>query len=79
MKLKRIRARLLAIWTDLTTEPVWQYKELPPVLLLPLMDLDPRAADESEYARAVWFWLHRSKLIFGDGWLPSALAALCAV
>jgi hypothetical protein len=69
----------LAIWRDLIAQPVRQYQELPPFVLLQLLNLDPRATDQSEYARAVWFWLHRPKLILGDGWLPSVLGAVCAV
>jgi hypothetical protein len=54
--------RLLAIWRDLTSEPVWKYGELPPVLLVELTKLDLFEVGDSELARAQWFWSRRRKL-----------------
>jgi hypothetical protein len=50
------------MWRDLTSEPVWKYKELPPLLLAELTNLDLFEVGDSELARAQWFWSHRRKL-----------------
>jgi hypothetical protein len=68
--------RLLAIWRDLTTEPVWKYEELPPLRLPQLTNLDFLEASDSELARAIWFWRRRPKLIFHDNAAP-IIVMLC--
>lgn len=50
------------MWRDLTSEPVWKYEELPPLLLAELAKLDLFEVGDSELARAQWFWLRRRKL-----------------
>src|ERR1700760_1527330 len=50
------------MWKDLTSEPVWKYEELPPLLLAELTNLDLFEVGDSELARAQWFWSHRRKL-----------------
>jgi hypothetical protein len=70
--------RLLTIWRDLTTEPVWKYDELPPFRLSQLAKLDLLEASDSELARAIWFWCHRPKLIFHDIAAP-IIVALCVL
>jgi len=50
------------MWKDLTSEPVWKYEELPPVLLAELTKLDLFEVGDSELARAHWFWSRRRKL-----------------
>jgi hypothetical protein len=70
--------RLLTIWRDLTTEPVWKYEELPPFQLPQLTDLDLLEASDSELARAIWFWCRRPKLIFPDSAVP-IIVALCVL
>ena len=52
---------LVAIWRDLTTEPVWKYQQLPPFLLPELMKLDLVEACDAELARVMWFWLRRPR------------------
>ncbi len=54
--------RLLAMWRDLNSEPVWKYEELPPLLLAELTKLDLFEVGDSELARAQWFWSRRRKL-----------------
>ena len=68
---------LLAIWRDLTTEPVWKYQELPPFLLPELIRLDLLEASDSELSRVMWFWLRQPRLTLHKS---SALlvVALCA-
>jgi hypothetical protein len=68
--------RLLTIWRDLTTEPVWKYDELPPFRLSQLAKLDLLEASDSELARAIWFWCRRPKLTFHDSAAP-IVVALC--
>ena len=46
---------LLAMWRDLSSEPVWKYKELPSLLLAELTNLDLFEVGDSELARAQWF------------------------
>ena len=70
--------RLLAIWRDLTTEPVWKYEELPPFLLSQLTERDLLEASDSELARAIWFWCRRPKLIFHDSVAP-IIVDLCVL
>ena len=53
---------LLAMWRDLTSEPVWKYPELPPLLVAALTKLDLFEVGDSELARAHWFWSRRPKL-----------------
>ena len=67
---------LLTIWRDLTTEPIWKYEELPPVLLSHVRNLNWRGADDSELSRAIWFWCRQPKLMFHDSATPIILA-LC--
>jgi hypothetical protein len=50
------------MWRDLTSEPVWKYEELPPLLLVELTKLDLFEVGDSELARAQWFWSRRRKL-----------------
>jgi len=54
--------RLLAMWRVFTSEPVWKYEELPPLLLVELTKLDFFQVGDSELARAQWLWLRRPKL-----------------
>ena len=77
IKLKEIGRPLPTIWSDLTAEPVWQYQELPPVLLPQLRHLNRRDADDSELPRAEWFWLRRSKSTFCEGRTALVLEGLC--
>ena len=62
MKLMSTIDGLSAIWTDLTTEPVWRYKVLPPFRLSQLTESDLLEASDSELARVIWFWCRRPKL-----------------
>jgi hypothetical protein len=55
---------VLGIWRDLTTEPTWNYEELPPLLLAELTGLDLFEVADTELARAHWFWSRRPKLTF---------------
>jgi hypothetical protein len=50
------------MWRDLTSEPVWKYEELPPLLLAELTKLDLFEVGDTELARAQWFWSRRRKL-----------------
>ena len=68
--------RLLTIWKDLTTEPVWRYEESPPFPLSQLTKLDLFEASDSELSRAIWFWCRRPKLLFHDSAAP-IIVALC--
>jgi hypothetical protein len=43
------------MWRDLTSEPVWKYEELPPLLLVELTKLDLFEVGDSELARASGF------------------------
>jgi hypothetical protein len=54
--------RLSGMWRDLTSEPVWKYEELPPLLLAELTKLDLFEVGDSELARAQWLWSRRPKL-----------------
>jgi hypothetical protein len=56
-----IKDRLLTIWRDLDTEPVWRYQELAPFKLPELKELTSHIAIDSELSRVVWFWLRRPK------------------
>jgi len=77
MRIVEVRSnRLLTIWRDLTTEPVWKYDELPPFPLSQLANLDLLEASDSELARAIWFWCRRPKLTFHDSAAP-IVVALC--
>src|SRR5580700_4201240 len=67
-----------AIWRDLTTEPVWEYEELPPFLLSQVTEGDLLEASESELARAIWFWLRRPKLRFRES-AALMIVALCVL
>jgi hypothetical protein len=64
------------MWRELTTEPAWKYEELPPFRLSQLAKLDLLEANDSELARAIWFWCRRPKLIFHDSAAP-IIVALC--
>src|SRR6201997_275943 len=50
------------MWRDLTSEPVWKYNELPPLLLAEVTKLDLFEVGDTELARAHWFWSRRPKL-----------------
>jgi hypothetical protein len=78
MKPKESRA-LLAIWSDLTAERVWQYRELPPSLLFNLKTLNLQALDDSEHSRAMWFWLRRPKVALYESGVALPLSGLCAL
>ena len=69
---------LSAIWTDLTTEPVWKYDELPPFLLSQLTEHDLLEANDSELARVIWFWCRRPKLRFPES-AVLMIVALCGL
>ena len=60
------------MWRDLTSEPVWKYEELPPILLAELTKLDLFEVGDSELARAQWFWSRRRKLALHSTALLSA-------
>jgi hypothetical protein len=64
--------RLLAMWRDLTSEPLWKYQELPPLLLAEVTQLDLFEVGDSELAQAQWLWSCRPKLT------PQASTALLA-
>jgi len=70
--------RLLTIWRDLTSEPVWKYEELPPFRLSQLAKLDLLEANDSELARTIWFWCRRPKLTYHDSAAP-IVVALCVL
>jgi hypothetical protein len=53
--------RLTRIWHDLEAEQQWKYWALPPCHLFEMLKLNLLYADESELARAAWFWLRRPK------------------
>ena len=69
---------LLAVCRDLTTEPVWKYEELPPLLLAEMTGLDLFEVGDTELARALWFWSRRPRLTFHDS-VALPVMALCAV
>jgi hypothetical protein len=64
------------MWRDLTSEPVWKYEELPPLLLAELTKLDLFEVGDSELARAQWFWSRRPKVALYASTAPLA-AGLC--
>jgi hypothetical protein len=68
----------LAIWRDLTTEPVWKYEELPPFLLSQVTERDLVEASDSELARVIWFWCRRPHLMFHES-AVLMIAALCVL
>jgi hypothetical protein len=72
------KAWLLAIWRGLTTEPVWKYQELPPLLLPELIKLDLVEASDSELSRVMWFWLRRPRLTLHES-TALIVSALCAL
>ena len=76
MKAKEIGGTFFSIWSDLTAARVWQYQELPPARLLQLMKLNWRAVDDSERARALWFWLRRPTLTLCESGTALALDLL---
>jgi hypothetical protein len=78
MKLMSTIAGLSAIWTDLTTEQVWKYEELPPFLLSQLTESDLLEASDSELARLFWFWCRRPNLMFHDS-AALIIVALCVL
>ena len=63
----------LAIWRHLTSEPVWKYEDLPPLLLSQLSKRDLFEVGDTELSRAIWFWSRRPKLVFHDGAAPILL------
>ena len=69
---------ILAIWRDLTTEPVWKYEELPPFLLSQLTKVDLVEASDSELSRVIWFWSRRPKPRFHDS-AALLMVALCVL
>jgi hypothetical protein len=69
---------LLAIWRDLTTEPVWNYEELPPFLLSQVTKVDLVEASDSELSRVIWFWSRRPKPRFHDS-AALLMVALCVL
>jgi hypothetical protein len=69
---------LLAIWRDLTREPVWKYRELPPFLFPELIKLDLVEAGDSELSRVMWFWFRRPRLALHKG-TALIVVALCAL
>ena len=69
---------LLAMWKDLTSEPVWKYEELPPLLLAELTKLDLFEVGDSELARAQWFWLRQRKLALHKS-TALLFAGLCVI
>ena len=79
MKLTSLKPSLLAIWRDLTVEPVWQYQELPPFLLPQLSKAKCRGADDSELSRAIWFWLRRPKSLLCKSSTALVLEGLCVL
>jgi hypothetical protein len=72
------KARLLAIWRGLTTEPIWKYQESPPFQLPELITLDLVEAGDSELSRVIWFWLRRPRLTFHES-IALIVLALCVV
>ena len=79
MKPKELGPALLAIWSELTAERVWQYRELPPSLLLNLKTLNLQALDDSDHSRAMWFWLRRAKVVLYESGVALPLSGLCAL
>ena len=79
MKPKELGRALLAIWSDLTAERVWQYRELPPSLLLNLKTLHLQALDDSEHSRTMWFWLRRPKMALYASGVALPLSGFCAL
>jgi hypothetical protein len=53
----------MRIWRDLKKKQQRKYRGLPPVTLFEALKLNLRYADESELARAGWFWLRRPKTV----------------
>ena len=78
MKLMSTMEGLLAMWTDLATEPVWKYDELPPFRLSQLTESDFARASDSELARVIWFWCRRPKPKFHDS-IALVIGALCVL
>ena len=66
------------MWRDLTSEPVWKYEELPPLLLAELTKLDLFEVGDSELARAQWFWLRQRKLALHKS-TALLFAGLCVI
>jgi hypothetical protein len=66
---------ILGMWRDLTTEPAWRYEELPPLLLAELTEQD-LFEDDTELARARWFWSRRPKLTLHDRAAPVAVGTV---
>ena len=74
-----VRKRGMAqMWRDLTTEPPWKYKELPPLLLAEVTKLDLFEVGDTELARAHWFWSRRPKLSLHES-AALLVMALCAI
>jgi hypothetical protein len=65
------------MWRDLTSEPVWKYEELPPLVLAQLTKLDLVGVGDSELARAHWFWSRQRKLALHQS-AALLVAGLCA-
>ena len=82
MKLTNLKARFLATWRDLNTEPVWRYQELPPFQLRELRGLTSCIDSDSELSRAVWFWERRPKSVFyesGTAWIVEGVCMILSV
>jgi hypothetical protein len=74
-----VRKRGIAqMWRDLTTDPAWKYKELPPLLLAEVTKLDLFEIGDTELARAHWFWSRRPKLSLHDS-TALLVMGLCAI
>jgi hypothetical protein len=79
LKPKEIGRALLAIWSDLTAERVWQYQELPPFLVVNLKELNFDTLGDSEHSRAKWFWSRRSKVVLYESGTALPLSVLCGL
>jgi hypothetical protein len=66
------------MWRDLTTEPAWKYKELPPLLLAEVTRLDLFEIGDTELARTHWFWSRRPKLNLHES-AALLVVGLCAI
>jgi membrane protein YdbS with pleckstrin-like domain len=72
------KRRIAQMWRDLTTDPAWKYKELPPLLLAEVTKLDLFEIGDTELARAHWFWSRRPKLSLHDS-TALLVMGLCAI
>jgi hypothetical protein len=79
MKPKEIGRALLAIWSDLTAERVWQYQELPPFLVVNLKELNLDTLGDSEHSRGKRFWSRRPKVVLYESGTALSLSGLCGL